>query len=135
MKNTEIVRINEKGAIIISEVVRDQLGMVEGMHVMLRIDIEKREINITPFTTAEVDLVEFTITLSDVPGALAKSATFLADQNINLLASESRTIQSGELAEWIVVADISNCKENIRELCKDIAKKGYARNAICRSFH
>ena len=51
-----------------------------------------------------------------------------------MMASESRILQSGEIAEWIVVADISKCKENIRDLCQRITNEGYAKNAVCRSF-
>lgn len=134
MKSTEIVRINEKGEIIIPEEIRDNVGIVEGMHVMLKTDLERREIRIIPFTTSEVDLVEFTITLADVPGALGKCATFLGEHKINMMASESRILQSGEIAEWIIVADISKCKANIRDLCKRIVDEGYAKKSICRSF-
>ncbi|NHJ47838.1 MAG: hypothetical protein FK733_08630 [Asgard group archaeon] len=135
MELTEIIRINEKGEIVIPEDIRDQLGMIEGMHVMLRADLSRRELVIIPFSTKEADLVEFKITLSDIPGALAKCATFLSENNINLVASESKAIQSGELAEWIVVADISKCKANIREICKKLVDDGFARNSVCRSFH
>lgn len=102
---------------------------------MLKADLNTREILIQPFTTSEVDLVEFKITLADIPGSLAKCATFLSNHNINLLASESKTIQSGEIAEWIVVADISKCKENIRDLCLKIKEEGLVKNSQCRSFH
>ncbi len=134
MKLTEIVRINEKGEIKIPQNIRDNIGMVEGMHVMLKADMDRREINITPFMTAEADLVEFKITLADVPGSLAKCATFLSENNINLVASESRQIQSGEISEWVVVADISKCSSNIRDLCKKLVEKGLAKNSVCRSF-
>jgi bifunctional DNA-binding transcriptional regulator/antitoxin component of YhaV-PrlF toxin-antitoxin module len=131
----EIIRVNEKGEIKIPDKMRDQIGIIEGMHILLRADLDRREIIIVPFSTAEADLVEFKITLSDTTGALAKCATFLSENNINLVASESKSIQSGEIAEWIVVADISNCKANIRELCKKLVNEGYAKNSICRSFH
>ncbi len=135
VKFTEIVRVNEKGELQIPDEIRDNLGIVEGMHVMLKADAEKREITIVPFTTKEMDLVEFKITLSDTPGSLARCAAFLSDNKINLVASEARVIQSGEIAEWIVVADISHCTSNIRDLCKDLVDKGHAKNSICRSFH
>ena len=135
MKFTEIIRINENGELKLPEKIRDDLGIVEGMHVMLKADVERREILIVPFSAKEADLVEFKITLSDTTGALAKCATFLSENNINLVASEARTIQSGEIAEWIVVADISKCTCNIRDLCKQLVNEGYARNSICRSFH
>ncbi len=135
MDTNEIIRVNEKGEICIPQKIRDMVGIVEGMHVIIRVDIEKRAIQITPFTAEEVDLVEFKITLADIPGALAKCATFLSQHEINLVASEARTLQKGELAEWIVIADISNCKCNIRDLCKQLSAEGYAKSAVCRSFH
>ena len=135
MRQSDIVRISEKGELTIPAEIRDKVGIVEGMHVMINADIERREIRIVPFTTAEVDLVEFKVTLADIPGSLAKCASFFSEHNINLLASESRTLQSGELAEWIVVADISKCKENVRDLCKKIVNEGYAKDSICRAFH
>ncbi|MHA1244933.1 MAG: hypothetical protein ACTSPT_00045 [Candidatus Heimdallarchaeota archaeon] len=135
MQKTEIVRISEKGELKIPDEMRDSLGIVEGMHVMLKADFNARELRIIPFTTAEADIVEFKITLADMPGALAKCATFLSDHKINLMASEARTLQKGELAEWIVVADISECKDNIRDLCKKLVEDGIAKNSICRSFH
>ena len=135
MQKTEIVRISENGELRIPDEMRDNLGIVEGMHVMLRADFNNREIRIVPFTTAEVDIVEFKITLADIPGALAKCAIFFSEHNINLMASEARTLQAGELAEWIVVADISKCKDNIRDLCKKLVEDGLAKNSICRSFH
>jgi hypothetical protein len=108
---------------------------VEGMYVMLRADVQNRQLHIIPFTTAEVNLVEFRITLGDKPGSLAKCATFLGDKEINLLASESKTVKEGKEAEWIVVADISKCKDNVREICKTLVNEKYAKEAVCRSFH
>jgi len=132
---SEIIRINEKGEIVIPENIRDTLGMVEGMHVLIRADVDKREIRIIPFSSKKADLVEFKMTLTDSSGALAKCATFLSEHNINLVASEARSIQSGEIAEWIVIADISKCKDNIRDLCKELVDGGYVKKSICRSFH
>ena len=135
MELTDIVRVNEKGEIKVPNEIRDQIGIIEGMHVLLRADLDRREIVIVPFSAAEADLVEFKITLSDTLGALAKCATFLSENSINLVASEAKSIQRGEIAEWIVVADISKCKANVRELCEKLVNEGFAKNAICRSFH
>lgn len=135
MELTDIVRVNEKGEIKVPNEIRDQIGIIEGMHVLLRADLDRREIVIVPFSAAETDLVEFKITLSDTLGALAKCATFLSENSINLVASEAKSIQRGEIAEWIVVADISKCKANVRELCEKLVNEGFAKNAICRSFH
>jgi len=132
---SEIVRINEKGEIFIPQSIRDSVGIVEKMHVLLQADVNKREIRIIPFTISEGNLVEFKFTLTDIPGALAKCASFLSKHNINLVASESRTIQHGEMAQWYVVADISKCKENIRELCKKLKSEGIVKEAICSGIH
>ncbi len=135
MELSEIVRISEKGELVIPQHIMDSVGIVEKMHVIIRADVNNREIKIIPFTTSEGNLVEFKITLADMPGALAKCAAFLSEHGLNLVASESRTIQHGEIAHWYVIADISNCKENIRDLCKKLKNKGLATEVVCSSIH
>jgi len=52
MEKTEIVRINEKGELKIPDAMRDALGIVERMHVIIKADLEKRELKILPFSTS-----------------------------------------------------------------------------------
>ena len=114
--------------------IRDSLGLYEGMYVMLVADLDKREVRIVPFAAPEAKLVELRVSFADVPGALAKAADALAKQGVDLLSSESRTLQRGESAEWIVIADVSKCKCKLKELEQKIVVEGIAKEVKFKSF-
>jgi AbrB family looped-hinge helix DNA binding protein len=134
MRMSEIVRVDSRGRITMPSSIREAVKLSEGMYVMLIADLDKKEIRIAPFADPEAKLVELSITLSDVPGALAKSANILAEEGVDLLSSESRTLRRGKSAEWVVVADISRCKCTLKELEQRIAADGTAKEINFRSY-
>ena len=123
---TEIVRVDSRGRITMPSSIREAVRLSEGMYVMLIANLDNKEIRITPFADPEAKLVELSITFSDMPGSLAKAASVLANEHIDLLSSESRTLRRGKSAEWVVIADISRCKCTFSELEKKIIKQGTA---------
>jgi prephenate dehydratase len=104
------------------------------MYVMLIADLDKKEIRIAPFADPEAKLVEINITFSDNPGALAKAASILAEQEVDLLSSESRTLRRGKSAEWVAVADVSRCKCSLEELKQKIMAEGTAKEIKLQSY-
>ena len=134
MRMTEIVRVDSRGRITMPSSIREAVKLSEGMYVMLIADLDKKEIRISPFADPEAKLVELSITFSDVPGALAKSAKILADEGVDLLSSESRTLRRGKSAEWVVVADVSRCKCTLNELEQKIVAEGTAKEVNFRSY-
>ena len=132
MRMTEIVRVDSRGRITMPSSIREAVRLSEGMYVMLIADLDKKEVRIAPFADPVAKLVELNITFSDVPGALAKSARILAEEGVDLLSSESRTLRRGKSAEWVVVADISRCKCTLKELEQKIVAKGSAEEV---NFH
>jgi AbrB family looped-hinge helix DNA binding protein len=117
---SEIVRIDSRGRVTLPSTLRESIGLSEGMYVMLIAEIEEKQVRIIPFADPEAKLVEFHLAIRDAPGALAKAASVLAENNVDLLSTTSRTLKRGELAEWIVVADISKCKCKLMELREKI---------------
>jgi AbrB family looped-hinge helix DNA binding protein len=117
---SEIVRIDSRGRVTLPSALRESIGLSEGMYVMLIAEIEEKQVRIIPFADPEAKLVEFHLAIRDAPGALAKAASVLAENNVDLLSTTSRTLKRGELAEWIVVADISKCKCKLMELREKI---------------
>lgn len=134
MRMTEIVRVDSRGRITMPSTIRDAIKLSEGMYVMLIADLDKKEIRIAPFADPEAKLVEVNITFSDAPGALAKAASILANQGVDLLSSESRTLRRGKSAEWIAIADVSRCKCTLNELEEKIITKGPAEKVQFRSY-
>ena len=120
MRVSEIVRIDSRGRVTLPSALRESIGLSEGMYVMLIAEIEEKQVRIIPFADPEAKLVEFHLAIRDAPGALAKAASVLAENNVDLLSTTSRTLKRGELAEWIVVADISKCKCKLMELREKI---------------
>jgi len=101
---------------------------------MLIADLDNKEVRIVPFADPEARLVEFRITFLDVPGALARAAAVLAEQGVDLLSSESRTLRRGESAEWFAIADVSKSKCKLEELRGKILAEGATRRVEFRSF-
>ena len=134
MRMTEIVRVDSRGRITMPSSIREAIRLSEGMYVMLIADLDKKEIRITPFADPEAKLIELNITFSDAPGALAKAASTLADEGVDLLSSESRTLRRGKSAEWVVVADVSRCKCTLKELEQKIVAEGTAEEMKFRSY-
>ncbi|MCJ7613249.1 ACT domain-containing protein [Candidatus Bathyarchaeota archaeon] len=134
MRMTEIVRVDSRGRITMPSSIREAIRLSEGMYVMLIADLDKKEIRITPFADPEAKLIELSITFSDAPGALAKAASTLADEGVDLLSSESRTLRRGKSAEWVVVADVSRCKCTLKELEQKIVAEGTAEEMKFRSY-
>jgi AbrB family looped-hinge helix DNA binding protein len=131
---TEIVRIDSRGRITMPSNLREAVKLAEGMYVMLLANLDEKEIRIVPFADPEAKLVEFCITFSDMPGALAKVANILAKQGVDLLSSESRTLRRGKSAEWVVVADVSGCKCIMKELEQQIIAGGAVKEVKFRSY-
>lgn len=134
MRMTEIVRVDSRGRITMPASIREAVKLSEGMYVMLIADLDKKEIRIAPFADPESKLMELSITFSDVPGALAKAASILADEGVDLLSSESRTLRRGKSAEWVVVADVSRCKCALKELEQKIVAEATAEEVNFRSY-
>jgi len=131
---SEIVRIDSRGRVTMPSSIRDALRLSEGMYVILIADVDRKEVRIVPFADPEARLVEFRITFADVPGALAKAAALLAREGVDLLSSESRTLRRGESAEWVAIADVSNCKCRLDELERKVVEEAAAKEVKLRSF-
>jgi len=134
MRMSEIVRIDSRGRVTMPSSIRDALRLSEGMYVILIADVDRKEVRIVPFADPEARLVEFRITFADVPGALAKAAALLAREGVDLLSSESRTLRRGESAEWVAIADVSNCKCRLDELERKVVEEAAAKEVKLRSF-
>ncbi|MHA1271708.1 MAG: ACT domain-containing protein [Candidatus Helarchaeota archaeon] len=128
MKFSDIVRIDERFRIVIPKSIRESLGLVQGMYLLINSDTDIKEIRIIPFTAPNAKTINITITMEDFPGSLAKIASTLADLKIDLLLGESRIIQRKKIAQWFIIADITNCRENLEHIKEKLIKKGGAAN-------
>lgn len=116
MRLSEIVKVDSKGRVTIPLVVREALGIVEGMNIILIADPDKREIVLTPLPSTESKLYELRIEFKDVPGALAKTSEKLAELGVDQVTTQCTTVKRGEYAECIIIVDLARAKTDIEEL-------------------
>ena len=106
MRNTNIVKLDSKGRILVPIHIRNMLKAEEGTEVAIIPDKNNGHVKILPLVngkTAEIKLL-----LKDLPGSLANIANILSEHDIDIIMSESRTLARGQLAEWNVIVDTSN---------------------------
>ncbi len=102
MASSEIAKLDSKGRILIPASFRAALRLGEDSEVLAHLDEMNAAITLTP--VGGQGLVSMTIGLSDAPGSLARTAKVLADEGVDLVSSESRSMHRGQNAEWRVLA-------------------------------
>jgi len=102
MKETRILTIDNRGRIVIPQIIRKTLGISESSQLLVIADSDTKEIKITP-VGLRGDSIKFRITMNDQPGSLAKIATVFGNHGISLVYGESTTIEKGKKALWTVI--------------------------------
>ena len=125
MKEVKILTIDERGRIVIPQIVRKSLGITTNSQLMMISDSEAKEIKITPVgLRSESDLVKLRITMGDTPGALAKLATTFGDLKLSMMYSEAVIVEKDKTAVWTVISESPNF--SLEELEKVLEDKGKA---------
>ncbi|ABM81115.1 AbrB/MazE/SpoVT family DNA-binding domain-containing protein [Hyperthermus butylicus] len=121
MRFTEIVKVDSKGRVTIPLVVREALNVIEGMNLILIADTDRREIILTPLPGGGENLYELRIEFKDVPGALARISSKLAELDVDQVATQCTTVKRGENAECIIIIDLSKSTRSIDEIKSELS--------------
>ncbi len=125
MKEVKILTIDERGRIVIPQIVRKSLGITTNSQLMMISDSEAKEIKITPVgLRSESNLIKLRITMGDTPGALAKLATTFGDLKLSMMYSEAVIVEKDKTAVWTVISESPSFP--IEELEKILKEKGEA---------
>jgi AbrB family looped-hinge helix DNA binding protein len=121
MKEVKILTIDERGRIVIPQIVRKSLGITTNSQLMMVSDSEIKEIKITPIGLRnESNLIKLRITMGDTPGALAKLATTFGDLNLSMMYSEAVIVEKDKTAVWTVISESPNfSSEELEKVLKD----------------
>ncbi len=109
----EFVRMDSKGRIFVPSRIRSLLNLREGMSFMMIADAERHEIRLIPLADERAQIFRLTVLMDDVVGALSRVVGVVAEEGVDLLMTQSRTIRRGELAEWVAVADFSSVRSGV----------------------
>ena len=125
MKEVKILTIDERGRIVIPQIVRKSLGIMTNSQLMMISDSEDKVIKITPVgLRSESDLIKLRISMGDTPGALAKLATAFGDLKLSMMYSEAVIVEKDKTAVWTVISESPSFP--IEDLEKILKEKGEA---------
>ncbi|NHJ22708.1 MAG: hypothetical protein EAX91_17325 [Candidatus Lokiarchaeota archaeon] len=125
MKEVKVLTIDERGRIVIPQIVRKSLGITTNSQLMMVSDSENKEIRITPIGLQDENkLIKLRITMGDIPGALAKLAATFGNLNLSMMYSEAVIVEKDKTAIWTVISESPDFA--LEELEKILKEKGEA---------
>ncbi|MGQ9595947.1 MAG: ACT domain-containing protein [Thermoproteota archaeon] len=127
MPKTYLLKIDDRGRILIPQAVRDMMGLRPLSETVGTYDSDRNLFMLMPIRQ-EGNFVRITFKISDRPGSLAKVANSLASLGINLVATSSTTIIPAKLAEWEIIADVNRdypLNERLKEIAENLKEIVY----------
>lgn len=105
MKETEILKLDKRGRIVIPRIMRKSLGLTDNSQLMAISDSDTKEIRIIPLQLIDDQIyIKLKITIPDKSGSLAKIANAFGNHDISLVYGETVIVKKGVEAEWTVIA-------------------------------
>ena len=120
-----IVRLDTRGRLVIPNEFRGPLNLKEGDEVLLSLDQKTDTITISPIYGKPQDIIKMEIEFSDTPGCLARIAQKIADMNIDLVMTESKSSQRGNTARWTIISDLSKSSYSANEIKQSLLQSGF----------
>jgi len=124
-----IIRLDTRGRLVIPNEFRESLDLKEGDNVLISLNSKSNTITISPIYGEENNLIKMEIEFGDTPGCLAKIAAKLAELNVDLIMTESKSFERGTKARWDIVADISKTNFSIKQLKDELLKTNFVEQA------
>ncbi|TFF90134.1 MAG: hypothetical protein EU548_04540 [Promethearchaeota archaeon] len=126
MKEVRILTIDNRGRIVIPQIIRKSLGLTENSQLMLVADSETKEIKINPVgLDTDKKPIKLKITMDDIPGSLAKIASTFGKLGISLMYGESVIVEKDKTAIWTVISPTPDIPMD--ELKEILEKEGNAK--------
>jgi len=124
-----IIRLDTRGRLVIPNEFRESLDLKEGDNVLISLNSKSNTITISPIYGEENNLIKMEIEFGDTPGGLAKIAGKLAELNVDLIMTESKSFERGTKARWDIVADISKSNFSVKQLKDELLKTNFVEQA------
>ena len=120
-----IIKLDTRGRVVIPNEYREILDLKEGDEVLLGLDRKTDTLTINPIYGDSRNLVNIGLEFGDTPGCLARIAQRIAELNIDMIMTESKSSQRGKKARWDIIADISKSKKSINEIKQLLLQTGF----------
>ncbi len=130
MKETEILKLDRRGRIVIPRIMRKSLGLTEHTQLLAISDSEEKKISLIPLQLAEDRVfIRLKINMPDTPGSLSAITTVFSDLGLSMVYLETIIVKKGYLAETNIIAptpsDIS-----LEELKNILLDRGGAKEVV-----
>ncbi|MBI5347623.1 MAG: ACT domain-containing protein [Candidatus Aenigmarchaeota archaeon] len=125
MRNFNIVKLDSKGRLLVPFHIRQHVGLDRNVELLI-VNNGTKELRLFPLIpgkSARIDVV-----MKDAPGALASVMNIIAGSNIDILMSESKTVEKGKIASWSAIVDTTACSD-IAKLKKNLKALGIVESA------
>jgi AbrB family looped-hinge helix DNA binding protein len=107
MKQSEVLKIDSRGRIVIPRSMRDSLGLKANSHIMLISNPDQNELRMIPLPfTEEKNFLRLRIIIPDKPGALSQCANVFGKLGLSLLFGQEVILRKNFEAEWTVVCPV-----------------------------
>lgn len=105
MKDVRIISIDDRGRLVLPQVIRKSFNITIDTQLMMVADTEMKEIKIYPVgLDKDQKPIKLKIVMSDSPGALAKIAETFGSLGISLMYGESAILEKNKTALWTVIS-------------------------------
>jgi len=121
MAKLELVKIDSKGRVVLPQAFRESLRLRENDKAFLALDEENERIIVSPGGERNLTLME--IEMGDAPGTLARLAGVLAKEGVDLVSTESHSLDRSRNAVWRVLANTASVKDSA-ELARRLKNAG-----------
>ncbi len=109
MAKLELVKIDSKGRVVLPQAFREALRLRANDRAFLALDEENERIIISPGGERNLTLME--IEMGDAPGTLAKLAAVLTKEGVDLVSTESHSLDRSRNAVWRVLANTASVRD------------------------
>lgn len=127
VKETEILKIDSRGRIVIPRSMRKNLGLKENSHIMLISDSSENELRIIPLPFSDDQaFMRLRILIPDEPGALSQVSKVFAELGLSLLYGQTVILRKNQIAEWSVVSPVPEMA--VEDFKKALIERGGAKS-------
>ena len=128
IRRFNVTKLDSKGRLLIPFHIRELLNIDEKVEFLI-MNNGNREIKILPLIDGQS--AELHVVMEDKPGTLERIADSLSKKKIDIIMSQSKTIEKGHSAEWSAIVDISQCKD-FKKVVGEISQLGMVKNIEVR---
>ncbi len=116
MRNFNIVKLDSKGRLLVPFHIRQHIGLDKNIELLV-VNNGTKELKLFPLIPGNSARIE--VLMKDLPGSLASVMNMVSGNGVDILMSESKTVEKGKIASWSAIVDVTGCSD-VAKLKKEL---------------